>query len=107
MPTAFARGWAQLLKDFSRRNAGRGTRLEIEDAELGAQLGELDLHLRGVAFEPRFRRVEIMLTDGGATEHLTHSIEGVSDVAVQLDAAGRDATLRIAHPGGQTLLMLA
>jgi Family of unknown function (DUF5335) len=107
MSPAAARAWTRVLKDFSRRNAGRATRLEIDDREFGAQWGELDLHLRGVAYEPRFRRVEIMLSEGSApTDHLTHSIEGVSDVAVQQDGAGRDQTLRIAHPGGQTLLML-
>ena len=108
MAMTAARVWTRILKDFSRRNVGRATRLELDDAEFGAQWGELELHLRGVAYEPRFQRVEIMLVDGGApTDHLTHSIEGVSDLSVQQGADGRDRTLRIAHPGGQTLLMLA
>lgn len=106
MPATLARAWPQMLKDFTRRNAGRATRLEIDDAELGAQLGELNLTLRGVAFEPRFRRVEIMLSDGGPTEHLTHSVEGVSDLSVLSGGDGRDVTLRIGHPDGQILLTL-
>ncbi|HEU0055072.1 MAG TPA: DUF5335 family protein [Longimicrobium sp.] len=107
MSATIAGGWTELLRDFSRRNAGRATRLEVGDDGPGALWGELELRLRGVAFEPRFRRVEIALGDGAAAEPLTHSIEGVSEVDVRHDAAGRDTTLRIAHPGGETLLTLA
>lgn len=98
--------WPRVLKDFSRRNAGRPTRLEIDDPELGAQWGELELRFRGAAYEPRFRRVEIMLSDGNPTDHLTHSVEAVTDVDVMLDGAGRERVLRIGYAGGQTLLHL-
>jgi len=98
--------WPQVLKEFSRRNAGRATRLEIDDPDVGAQWGQLELRFRGAAYEPRFRRVEIMLTDGSPTDHLTHSVEAVTDVDVVLDGAGRDHVLRIAYPGGQMLLHL-
>ena len=107
MPATLTRAeWAGALREFSRRNAGRSTRLEIDDPEVGAQWQELALHFRGVAYEPRFRRVEIMFSDGEALAHLTHSIEGVCDVAVLTDAAGRDRTLCIAHASGQALLTL-
>jgi hypothetical protein len=105
--TAARTQWPQMLREFSRRNAGRHTRLEIDDAELGAQWGELELRFRGAACEPRFRRVELMLADGGPTSHLTHSIEGVTDVDVLRDAGGLDQVLRIGYLGGQTLLRLA
>jgi hypothetical protein len=100
-------GWATRLREFSSRNAGRSTRLEIDHDELGAQWQEVALTLRGVGVDPRNGRVEIMLDDGermGA--HLTHSIRAVTDVDVLADADGRDHVLRIAHPGGQSLLTL-
>jgi small ligand-binding sensory domain FIST len=99
--------WAVRLQEFSRRNAGRTTRLEIDHDELGAQWQEVALTLRGVGVDPRNGRIEIMLDDGermGA--HLTHSIRQATDVAVLCGADGRDTTLRIAHPGGQSLLTL-
>ncbi|HET7461605.1 MAG TPA: DUF5335 family protein [Longimicrobium sp.] len=99
-------GWAEVLKEFSRRNAGRATRLQVDDGELGAQWAELALHFRGAAYEPRYHRVELMLSDGSPAEHLTHSIEAVTHLDVQRDAQGRDAALRLDHPGGETLLLL-
>ena len=108
MGAAAARAeWPGVLKEFSRRNAGRATRLEVDDAEAGVQWGELELRFRGAAYEPRFRRVELMLADGGGpTEHLTHSIEAVTDVDVQRDGEGNDHVLRIGYPGGQALLRM-
>ncbi len=100
-------GWAASLREFSRRNAGRSTRLEIDHDELGAPWQEVALTLRGVGLDPRDGRIEILLDDGermGA--HLTHSIRQATDVSVLAGADGRDQVLRIAHPGGQSLLML-
>lgn len=108
MPTTETRAeWPRMIREFSRRNLGRPTRLEIDDPEVGAQWRALDFTLRGVAYEPRFRRVEILLGDGGGPlDHLTHSIEGVSDVSVQAGGDGRDGTLRIGYPGGEAVLLL-
>jgi len=108
MPATMMRPeWAEVLKEFSRRNLGRGTRLELDDAEFGAQWAELELRFRGAAYEPRFRRVEIMLADRAIpTDHLTHSVEAVTDVNVQTGVDGRDRALRIGYPGGQILLRL-
>ena len=99
--------WVGLLRDFSRRNAGRRTRLEIDDPELGAQWQEVDCALRGVGYDTRSGRLEIMLADDGdSLAHLTHSIEAASELDVLAGGDGRDRTLRIGHPGGQTLLTL-
>jgi hypothetical protein len=100
-------GWSARLREFSRRNAGRATRLEIDHDELGAQWQEVALTLRGVDFDARSGRIEIMLDDGerlGA--HLTHSIRSATEVSVLTAADGADSVLRIAHPGGQSLLTL-
>ena len=108
MTAAVDRGeWPQYMKDFSRRNAGRLTRLELDDGDLGAQWSELDLHFRGAAYEPRYRRVELMLSNGGGpTDHLTHSVEGVTQLDLLRDDAGADSALRIGYAGGQTVLFL-
>jgi hypothetical protein len=108
MPATMTRSeWTDVLRDFSRRNLGRGTRLELDDVELGVQWEELELRFRGAAYEPRFRRVEIMLANGGIpTDHLTHSVEAVTHVDVQTGGDGRDQALRIGYPGGQMVLVL-
>ncbi len=105
--TMMETAWEASLREFSRRNAGRTTRLEIDHDELGAQWQEVALTLRGVGLDVRDGRIEIMLDDGermGA--HLTHSIRQATDVAVLRGTDGRDTVLRIAHPGGQSLLTL-
>lgn len=106
MPTAAAHpDWIQALRGFTERNAGRLTRLEIDDPEIGAQWGEVDLPLRGVAYDPRDERVEMMLGDLGSIDiHLTHSIQGVTSLDVLRDEDGRDRVLRVVHGGAQTLL---
>ena len=99
--------WVGLLRDFSRRNAGRKTLLEIDDPELGAQWQEADCALRGVGYDTRSGRLEIMLEEcEECRAHLTHSIEAASEVDVLPGGDGRDRTLRIGHPSGQTLLTL-
>jgi hypothetical protein len=98
--------WPQILKEFSRRNAGRLSHLEVDDPDLGAQWAEVDLFFRGAAFEPRYGRVELMLSDGSPAEHLTHSVEAVTEVEIRRTPEGTDEVLRVAYPGGQTLLRL-
>ena len=96
-----------VLRDFNLRNAGRLTRLEEDGPELGAQLEEGGTPLRGVAYDPHGRSVEIMLGDlGTADGHLTRSIANVTSVDLVTDVHGRDAALRVAHDDGQTLLRL-
>lgn len=97
--------WAQRLQQFTHRNASRRTTIEIDDPDIGAQNLESDYPLRGVSYDNRDGRIEIMLGDlGDAARHLTHSIVGASEVTILLAEDGRDQTLRVVHPGGQTLL---
>jgi hypothetical protein len=100
--------WAARLQEFTDRNASRRTVIEIDDPAIGAQDLEADYPLRGVAYDPRDGRIEIMLGDlGDPASHMTHSIEEVSELAVFEATDGRDELLRIAHPGGQTLLRIS
>ena len=107
MQTLERTGWARVLDDFTRRNAGRPTRLEVDDPEIGAQVQERNCRLLGTAYDPRDRCVEVMTGDFGTPDgHLTHTIRNVTDVWVLTDSGGRDEALCIAHGRGQTLVRL-
>ena len=97
--------WSTVLADFTRTNAGRRTRLEIDDPEMGAQAQEMDYPLRGVAFDPNDQRLEIMLGTIGAGEpHLSRNISSVSSLDLLTDKDGTDVALRVRHGTGQTIL---
>jgi hypothetical protein len=96
--------WARSLAEFTNQNAGRTSRLEIDDPEMGAQPAEEGLPLRGVAYDPAEDRVEIMLGDqGSGARHLTHSVEHPERMDVAASGP-RHTVLRIKHGAGQTLL---
>jgi nucleotide-binding universal stress UspA family protein len=99
--------WAEVLDAFTRTNAGRRTRLEVDDPELGAQAQEQDYPLRGVTFDRSDQRVEIMLGELGAgAPHLSRGIGDVDALDVLTDKDGNDVALRLRHGGGQTILTL-
>lgn len=102
---AMAAEWSRRMKEFSERNASRLVDLEVDDAELGAQHAVRGYELRGVTYDHRDGRAQIMLGDLTSSEHhLTHSVSGVTIMDTLADEGGRDRALRIAHAGGQTLL---
>ena len=97
--------WASALQAFTGRNAGRWTVLEEEGQEIGAQQEVAGMPLRGVAYDARDQRVEIMLGDQTSVENrLTRTVEAASRIDLVANAAGRDTALRIEHDGGYTLL---
>jgi hypothetical protein len=99
------RQWADELQQFTNRNAGRITRLEEHDPALGAQEEESGYPLRGIAYDRKDGRVEIMLGDlAGTDRHLTHTLSDVSRIDRLTDERGRDYALRIGREGRQTLL---
>lgn len=99
--------WTEVLDDFTRRNAGRQTRLEVDDPELGAQPQENEYPLLGVSFDPVDQRVEIMLGELGAGErHLSRSLGDVESLDVLTNRDDQDIALRLKHGRGQTLLTL-
>ena len=74
---------------------------------MGAQALVEDYILRGVAYDPRDERVELMLAAGdGGEAHLSHTVGSVTSVDVLRDARGRDHTLRVMRGDSQTLLTL-
>jgi nucleotide-binding universal stress UspA family protein len=99
--------WAEVLDDFTQRNGGRRTRLEVDDPDLGAQLQEGEYPLLGVTFDPVDQHIEIMLGQLGAGEpHLSRSIGGVDSLDVLTDPDDQDIALRLRHGEGQTILTL-
>jgi nucleotide-binding universal stress UspA family protein len=99
--------WDERLADFTRRNAGRRTSLEVDDPSLGAQSQQTGYPLRGVAYDRHDRRVEVMLgADDAEGPHLTRSIAGVDAISILNGADRRDRALRIAHGRGQTIVQL-
>jgi len=99
--------WSEVLDDFTRRNVGRRTRLEVDDPYIGAQSQELDYPLLGVTFDPIDDRVEIMLGELGVGEpHLSRSIGDVESLDVMTNGDAQDVALRLRHGTGQTILTL-
>jgi hypothetical protein len=97
--------WAAWLQAFSDRNASRRTVMEVDDPDLGAQPEETEYPLRGVSYDRRDDRIEIMLGELECTDrHLTHSITAPDAVDVLAGRDGRDAALRVRSGYTQTLL---
>lgn len=96
--------WASALAEFGRRNLGRRGTLEVDDPDVDAQGQVFDYPLVGADWDHRDGRVQIML--GGASTngpHLTHTVGGVTSIAIMRDDRGRDMALRVAHGTGLTL----
>jgi nucleotide-binding universal stress UspA family protein len=98
--------WDSALAAFTRRNFGRRTLLEVDDAELGAQAQEFDYPFRGATFDHQDGRVSLMFggDDFGDGHHLTRGISRPLALDFLTDENGRDIALRVAHGKGQTLV---
>jgi len=97
--------WAGLLAEFTRRNAGRRTALELDDPAIGAQVQEVGYALRGAAYDAPSGAIELMFgTDGTDAAHLTRSVTRVGSVAVLTEPDGRDRALCVVSGDAQTLL---
>ena len=101
-------GWGRMLNDFTRRNAGRRTILEVDDLEIGAQAQEYNYPLLGVSYSARDGHLDLMLGDPHAGgRHLARTMGGIVAVDVLTDGAGHDVALRVQHGASQTLLTFA
>jgi nucleotide-binding universal stress UspA family protein len=105
--TVGGKDWSGVLAEFSRNNAGRRARLEIDDAAIGAQTEMSGYRFQGATFEPRSKRVTLMFGGGKAGgSHLERGITEVRSVEVLSSKhSGADVALAIGHDGGQTLLV--
>ena len=98
--------WDTALSTFSKRNSGRPTMLEVDDAAIGAQAQEFNYQFRGAAFDRNDGRVTLMFggDDFDDGHHLTRGIAAPSAVEMLSEREGRDLALRIGHGKGQTLM---
>ena len=100
--------WSEMLENFTQRNLGRRTILEVDDLEIGAQAQEYNYPLIAAMYDGRERRLQLMLGDRTANgRHLSRSIGGVVGVDVLTDGHGHDVALRLEHGSSQTLLTFA
>jgi nucleotide-binding universal stress UspA family protein len=98
--------WATVLEDFSRRNAGRLSLLEVDDADIGAQAQEFDYPFQGCVFDHNDQRIALMFGGDASAgrHHLTRGIANPVSVDILTDRGGTDIAMRVAHGQGQTLL---
>jgi hypothetical protein len=99
--------WGEVLDDFTRRNVGRRTRLQVDTPEIGSRAQEADHPLLGVTFDPVDERVEIMLGELGAGEpHLSRSVGEVETLDILTNGEDQDIALRLRHGTTETILTL-
>ena len=107
MSSSDPKRWPELLDEFTRRNTGHRSSLELDDPDLGAQPQQVNYPFLGATYDVHDRRLEIMLGDAYPDgRHLSRSIGDVRELDVLRDEAGHDLVLRVVHGRGHTLLTL-
>jgi hypothetical protein len=99
--------WPTFLDSFSRQHEGWPIKLEIFGPELGAQVEENGLVLKGLTDEwDEMSCNTILVMAGGKPEdHVTHSIRCPTEVSLELTDEGADAALSIKSVDGTTALL--
>jgi hypothetical protein len=99
--------WDSALREFSARNCGRKTILEIRDPATGVTEEELGYPLQGVSYDPRGDLITLLV--GGATAyapHVSHVMRQPRRVEIVKCRDGRDELLHVADCAGSTTLAL-
>ena len=99
--------WGVFFDNFSRRHEGWLVTLEILGAEIGAQIGEREMALKGIVDEgDEIKGNEIMIMVGmKPDDHVTHTIGNAIQVSLEQTDAGADAALAIKSADGTTALL--
>lgn len=99
--------WVRKLDEFSERNFGRRTRLEVDDVNLGAQVEMSGYRFLGATYERHNARATLMFGDTSVIgPHLVRGVEKVKSVDILRGSPEKpDVALSISHGGGQTLLV--
>jgi nucleotide-binding universal stress UspA family protein len=99
--------WARKLDDFSRRNAGRRGRLEVDDPALGAQVEMTGYRFLGATYDSPSKRAQLMFGSlEGTGPHLVRGISNIKSVEILSHGNDdRDTALSIVSDDGQTLLV--
>lgn len=99
--------WGPFFDNFSRQHEGWLTTLEILGADIGAQVEERELPLRGIVDEwDEIEGNEIMIMTGmKPDDHITHTIANATQVSVEQTDDGTDTALAIKSADGTTALL--
>ena len=96
--------WNAYVNEFSRRNQGRATRLEVF-GELGAQ-EEQHMQFNGISLDATGHdapQLAIML--GNGARHLTHTVPRVACLTPKQAADGSDEALEIESADSEKTLL--
>jgi uncharacterized protein DUF5335 len=100
--------WPTFLTNFNSRHQGWLMNLQVFGPDIGAQVEGSLLVLEGLADEydeKHGNTITIMAGDKPA-DHLTHSINGVTEISLEKTEFGEDAALSIkGEDGNRTLLI--
>ena len=99
--------WGTFFDNFSREHEGWLATLEILGAEIGAQVEERELPLKGIVDEwDEVEGSEIMIMVGTKPDdHITHRIGNATQVSLEQTDDGTDAALAIKSADGTTSLL--
>ncbi|HEX6965246.1 MAG TPA: universal stress protein [Gemmatimonadaceae bacterium] len=100
--------WPHELELFSRDNASRRCRLEVDDRDLGAQAVGTDLPLAGATYDHHAGEVQFVFGSSGRLgRSLSHVVPDVTAIDIQSDTDGRARALHVATERGSTLVTFA
>jgi hypothetical protein len=99
--------WRTFFDNFSRQYEGWLATLEILGVEIGAQVEERELPLKGIAGE--WHEVEgnaiTIMVGMKPDDHITHAIGNATQVSLEQTDDGADAALAIKSADGTTALL--
>jgi hypothetical protein len=97
--------WSARLATFSRTNASRRCRIEIDDRDFGAQTLGAELLLVGATFDRPDGDVQLVFGTSGRMGHaISHVVPDVSTVEILADTEGHDRALHLVTHSGSTLV---
>ena len=99
--------WPKFFDAFSRQHQGGLVNLEIFGSEIGAQVEERQLALKGITDEwDETKGNTIMIMIGAKPDdHITHSITHPTEVSLEQTDDGADTALAIKGEDGTTALL--
>ena len=99
--------WTAFFDSFSRKHEGWLVRMEIFGPEIGAQVEEGDLALKGITheFHEKEGNTITIMTGAKPDDHITHSISRPTQVSLEQTDEGADAALAIKSGDGDTTLV--
>ena len=99
--------WSGFFDSFSRMHQGWLVNLQIAGPEIGAQMEQRELALKGITDEWHQTEGDTIMIMSGVErdDHITHSIVRPTQVSLQQTDDGADAGLAIKSDDGTTTLL--